>query len=225
MSEPDKIKQAFSKVKTDIYLLQTQISDIKEEILKLTRTQNSSTDRQTNKTEQEENTTKDVSSTDTSTHIYPLEAPKTPNSYISSGNKGVSTDRQTNRQTDNKQEKFALNQNKTTKESEELSNLLSKLNSIKSNLSEKFQSLTQQEFLVFSAIYQSQSLNQKPTYSSLAEQLSLTESSIRDYVQRILKKGIPLDKTKENNKKVYLFIPKTLIKLAPLEAIISLRDQ
>ena len=233
----DKLKQAFLKIKQDMFNLQTQLFELHGKIKEINRTIESDrqTDRQTN---QQENTstlrhinqtpstissTHPSPSTDTSTHNYHLEALKSPISQISTGNRGVSTDRQTDRQTDNTRQKFALN-----KENEDLkviSNVLESLNQLQADLSEKFQSLTQQEFLVFSAIYQLESASNQVDYSLLASKLSLTESSIRDYIQRMLKKGIPLVKTKENNKKIYISIPENLRKVAPLSAISSIRSR
>ena len=41
-------------------------------------------------------------------------------------------------------------------------------------------------------------------YKTLSKRLNLTESSIRDYVGKLIKKGIPVEKTKINNKMIQL---------------------
>ena len=61
-------------------------------------------------------------------------------------------------------------------------------------------------------------------YSMISEVLDLSESSIRDHVQNIIKKGIPVDKIKQNNKKIFLSIHMDLKKIASLETILELRD-
>ena len=61
-------------------------------------------------------------------------------------------------------------------------------------------------------------------YRSLSKKLNLTETSIRDYVGRLIKKGIPVEKTKLNNKLVQLSISEKLRKIAPLPIILQLRE-
>ena len=78
--------------------------------------------------------------------------------------------------------------------------------------------------LVFTTIYQLEEQTLSVDYFNISEKLKLTESSIRDYVQRIIKKGFPLVKTKENNKKVLLSISQDLRKIASLSTIIQLRE-
>jgi len=66
------------------------------------------------------------------------------------------------------------------------------------------------------------SLTEKTTI--LQKKLNLTESSIRDYVRRLIKKGIPIDKNKINNKNIQLSISPNLKKIASLNTILQLRD-
>jgi predicted transcriptional regulator len=63
-----------------------------------------------------------------------------------------------------------------------------------------------------------------PDYYKVAQKLNLSQSSIRDYVQRMINKGIPIEKEKLNNKKIILHISPNLKKIASLNAIIKLRD-
>lgn len=107
---------------------------------------------------------------------------------------------------------------------ERVSNLLNSLDEIKKDLRHKFKRLTAQEMLIFSAIYQLEEQQIRVDYPTLASKLSLSESSIRDYVLKITKKGIPLDKIKENNKKILLKIPDDFKKIASLQTILSLRE-
>ena len=61
-------------------------------------------------------------------------------------------------------------------------------------------------------------------YKSISRKLNLTESSIRDYVGKLIKKGIPVEKTKINNKMIRLSISEKLKKIAPLPVIFQLRE-
>ena len=76
---------------------------------------------------------------------------------------------------------------------------------------------------VFSTIYELEEQGFIVDYNILSEKLNLTESSIRDYVLRLIKKGIPLGKNRENNKKITLSISRDLRKIASLETIHKLR--
>ncbi|MEK6846579.1 MAG: hypothetical protein AABY16_00245, partial [Nanoarchaeota archaeon] len=88
----------------------------------------------------------------------------------------------------------------------------------------KFKRLTEQEMLVFSTIYQLEEQGFVVDYAILAQKLNLTEISIRDYVHKILKKEIPLIKSKEANKKIVLSIPQELKRIASLQTIFQLRN-
>jgi DNA-binding MarR family transcriptional regulator len=236
--DESKIKSAFTKVKQDLFSIQSQLELIKHEIKELKdlkRTSNTSTLRQINPTDRQH-------TSDTSTDKHPSQAFYPLNTHISTGNEGVSTDRQTDRQTDNTHPKFAQSEEISFKESpqnikeftpnnkentenpEEMSKVLNSLNTLRSSLSKSFKSLTNQEYLILSTLYIQQEKGNTVTYQSIASKLLLTESSIRDYIQRIIKKGIPVDKTKENNKKVFLSLPSNFRKLASLDTITEIRE-
>jgi len=205
--EEEKIKEAFRKAKLDIFDLQSQIFNLKRELLEIKRTRNN----QENVSTQQHQTPTNRQKTSTdSTDNLPLEGLRSLNSHISIGNKGASTDRQTIRQTDRPSEKFAQ--------------LVDSLTSFKEDLKEKFQNLTNQEFLVFSTLYQLKEENKKVDYLLLSKKLNLSESSIRDYIQRMMKKGIPIFKTKEKNKKVFLSISQDFKKIASLDGVLALRE-
>ena len=108
---------------------------------------------------------------------------------------------------------------------ENTSQLLNSLDDVKKSLRRQFKQLTDQEFLVFSKIYELSDSNQPEiNYTLLATTLNLTESSIRDYIARLIKKNIPIEKHKINNKKVNIIISPNLKKLANLSTIMTLRD-
>jgi len=102
--------------------------------------------------------------------------------------------------------------------------ILSQLDSIKKDLRLRFKRLTPQEMLIFSTLYQFQEEGIESTYNSISSKLNLSESSIRDYVQRIIKKGIIIDKKKINNKQILLKISENITRLASLSTIIQLRE-
>lgn len=238
----DPLKEAFSKVKEDIDLLKEELTFLGQQIIEIkeafasfqqtNRQTNQSTDTSflsetSNPTLQQ---TQDVqipaqnlnfpAETDTysdkSTDNLPLESLRSLISNISTGNRGVPTDRQTNQQTD----KHTQNTLKNT----DMSNLLDSLDSLKLDLRNKFETLTNQEFLIYTTIYQLELEGNKVEYSLLSKKLNLSPSSIRDYVLKLSKKQIPLSKTKESNKKVFLSIPPEVKKLASLSSIISLKE-
>jgi DNA-binding MarR family transcriptional regulator len=179
------------------------------------------------------------------THSWPLNPLKPQNQGFSTGNEGVPTDRQTDQQTDNWLEnkpKNPLQQHVFTQKSpiiqpkkpifqtqsqspiEDAAKMLDSLDSLKKEIRLKFKNLTDQELMVFSTLYQLEEEQGPVEYRVLAEKLKLTESSIRDYIRRLLKKGIPVDKTKINNKQIMLSVSQNLKKVASLSTILQLRD-
>ncbi len=225
----DEIKKAFQRVREDMEYLNQQISNL---ALNLAQTQdelekikailvdfsqsNTSTHRQE----------KETFDTNTSTHNTDFKPLKAQNLGISIGNGGVSTDRQTDRQT-NRHTMISSGTPVFEGEKpsvEDVSNLLESLDSIKREIRLKFKKITEQEMLVFSAIYQIEEEKGYADYKTIALKANLTESSIRDYVGRLINKGIPVDKLKVNNKYIQLRISPNLKKIASLQTILSLRD-
>ncbi len=155
---------------------------------------------------------------------------------ISTGNQGVSTDRQTDRQTDQQTEKTYENEfdqdffehiyerKKSQDPIKNAAEILESLDSLKKEIRLKFKRLTEQEISVFSALYQLDEEKGYADYKSLADLLNLTESSIRDYVRRLINKEVSVDKIKINNKTIHLKISQNLKKIASLQTILSLRE-
>jgi len=230
--QQDPIKSAFEKVKDDMNFLNNEILDIKVAIAEIREAimllSKASTDRQTIR---HINTTNHAYTTDNTTHSstvpQEIEGLKSPNISTSIGNEGVSTDRQTDIQTDRQTHDYIENQQKSIESNlHDASIILGSLDSIKKEIRLKFKHLTTQEMSVFSTIYQleEQFPDDEITYKHLSKQLKLSESSIRDYVQRMITKGIPIKKQKINNKKVFLKISPELKKIATLSTIMKLRE-
>ena len=231
----DNIKEAFNRVKGDIDFLNEELLDIKttmndlHEIMKnLTiklekQEKPASTDRQTIR---HINSTNNDSSTHSSTVPQEVRGLKPLNLPTSIGNQGVSTDRQTDTQTDNSTHILHINEEKTIDSNiQEATEILDSLDSLKKEIRLKFKHLTSQEMLVFSTIYQLEEQgNKEITYRLISKTLKLSESSIRDYVQRMITKGISIQKEKVNNKKLLLTISPNLKKIASLPTIMQLRE-
>ena len=152
---------------------------------------------------------------------------------ISIGNEGVPTDRQTDRQTDKPTEIISNNIQNMPKNTilqenrspiQDASEILDSLDSLKKEIRLKFKRLTNQEILVFSTLYQLEEEQGYTDYKSISSKLNLTESSIRDYVGKLINKGIPINKTKINNKNIQISISNSLKKIASLQTILQLRD-
>lgn len=220
----DPVKEAFQKIKEEISALKNEILKLNSELLTIksslstpyfpTHTPSSTFTPTDNPTE---NPT-------VPQEIKGLEFIKT---SLSTGNKGVPTDnstyRQTNRQTDilsslphEIPQKFNL---------EDIQDTLNALDNIKKELRLKFKRLTPQEMLIFTTIYSLETKGiEEITYKTLANNLNLSESSIRDYIIKLTIKGIPIVKRRLNNKQIALQISENLQKIASLSTIIKLRD-
>jgi hypothetical protein len=232
----DELKEAFRKIKGDLLHLKEEVSFLKKDLQK---TQEGvieigramiSLDREISllksiQTEKPFLKAQDsLSPIDTS-----LFTPQKPQiSTISKGNDGVQTDRQTNQQTDKQIEKGLFISSKTSKVTSDsfktASELLESLDSLKKEIRLKFKRLTEQELITFSTIYQIEEERGFCDYKSLSGSLKISESSVRDYVRRLLLKEIPIEKSKVNNKEVHLFISPNLKKIASLSTILRLVD-
>jgi len=230
----DEIKQAFQKVKTDIDFLFQGLNNIKlelgetrqemVEICQILGQINEKIHEKPEKTTSTQPIAKPTIPAHPSTHDGSLEALKPQNMVFSTGNQGVPTDKQTNRQTDNKHEIEPKTEEIMENSIDNAAKILDSLDSIKKEIRLKFKRLTEQEILVFSTLYQIDEETGPTDYKTIAKKLGLTESSIRDYVGRLIKKGIPVDKKRINNKIIQLSISQNLKKIASLPTILQLRD-
>ncbi len=229
--EKDLIKLAFEKVKQDIDFLNNEILELKISINEFKLLLNNIKPPPKNTTTiRQLNSTKSVTSTDNTTDntTVPQEIGglKPLNLDSSIGNEGASTDRQTDRQTDNSTYKYTEDTQKSIESNiKQASEIFESLDVLKKEIRLKFKHLTSQEMLVFSTIYQLEEQNYNQiTYKQLSKHLKLSESSIRDYIQRMTNKGISIKKHKINNKQIQLSISSELKKIASLSTIIQLRE-
>jgi DNA-binding MarR family transcriptional regulator len=216
----DPVKEAFEKVKEDISSLKKEIAELRQNMLQLCDIMQKFAQKEGKKDEifvpvvpayQVQNP---ASPQESSTHNLPFKALNPQKQPFSTGNGGVPADRQTNQQTDRHIENPIEN----------AAEMLESLNNLKKEIKDRFRKLTEQEWVVFSAIYQLDEEAGYSDYKALAARLNLTESSIRDYVSRLIIKGIPVDKIRLNNKNIRLNISESLKRIAPLPAILQLRD-
>ena len=233
----EKIKEAFSKVKQDIQILGNSVSQIKSEIYEIKQLLRAfHNDLNTQKLHQiaenntstlrHINTTHPVTSTDNTTVPQEVGGLKTPNLGISIGNDGASTDRQTDTSTDTSTHILPEKPIKTLESDiKKAYEILDSLDALKKGIRIKFKRVTSQEMSVFSTIYQLEEQDPRlSNYKDISKKLNLSESSIRDYVQRMINKGIPIKKHKINNKKLLLSISPELKKIASLSTILQLRE-
>lgn len=201
----DPIKEAFSKVRQDISDLKASMAQIMAEMNEIKRTLNAPTNRQIPSSE----ATNLPTFQQTDAIKEPLYSLKTPNNEFSSGNRGVPTNRQTNQQTDQQAQ-------------HRLAAAVEAIDTLKATLKDTFLSLTKQEREVFLMLYDLEERGFAVDYPMLAQKLNLTESSIRDYVLKMIRKGVPIEKIKENNKKVFLSVSPELKRIANRNSIQSL---
>ncbi len=220
----DLLKEAFGKVKEDIDSLRTQIlslnkelSEIKFSLNKLISTKKEilimeevPTDNKVNKIDNEQIPTQNT----------PYSPQKAQNSTISTGNEGVPTNKPTNKPTNQQIEKKEIEENSL----DNALKILNSLDSIRKEVRLKFKDLTDQEFLVFSTLYEIDEETGNVDYKTLSKRLNLSESSIRDYIGKLIKKQIPVNKIKINNKNIKLSISQNLKKIASLDVILKLRE-
>ena len=208
----DLIKEAFKNVKEDMDFLFQELQEIKRTLSEIT----------TQLAKDSPDLVKNPTINNISIENLPSKPPKTSISQFSTGNQGVPTNQQTNQQTN--QHPLISHGNTEITNIHKVSEILSSLDELKKEVRFKFKKLTNQEMLIFSTIYQLEEEGFVVDYNTISNKLNLSEISIRDYVRKITKKGIPLNKLKENNKKIVFSIPQDLKKIASLNTIISLRE-
>lgn len=226
------IKQDISSLKKEFDRFLTQKLEKEAEIPLILPVETPSTLRQITPTIQHITPTHPETSTDDYA-LKPLESQNIP---ISIGNRGVPTDRQTDQQTDRhiiqhinvepNTSELDLLPTTATKENnlDKASEILESLDNIKKELRIKIKRLTPQEMHIFSMIYQLSNSQISVDYKLLADKTHLSQSSMRDYIQRIISKGLPIQKTKQNNKNIILSISEDLKKIASLETVLRLRE-
>lgn len=215
MVDEDAVKEAFLKIKQDILELRQEIYDLKNSLLRYP------TDIQ------------QISQNDNEVqHIIDRDR-----AYLqcSIGNDGVPTDRQTDRQTTDRQAFEPSETNyymqKTIRFTDDKlgkaiknGNIIALVTGLKEEMRQNFLKLTKQEFFIFSVVYSLDDQGIQVTYPVIAERTRLSESSIRDYVSRLIEKGIPLEKSKINNKQVIIKIKEELKNLATLDSLVKLKE-
>ncbi len=105
------------------------------------------------------------------------------------------------------------------------SSTFSKVRELNEALSKTFQSLTNQEFKVFLTIYQLEDERGKATYNDLALKTSLTSGCIRGYVSSLILKGTPIVKTRQKNRQASLTIDNSFRSLGLKGKLINLYYQ
>ncbi|UZE93726.1 MAG: hypothetical protein IB618_03080 [Candidatus Pacearchaeota archaeon] len=213
MIDENKVRESFSKIKEDMLFFQQEIMILKQEIEEIKRILLSSTP-----PAQARHTTHNTAD---NLMNYSL---KQANFQSSIGNEGVPADRQ---HTYDRQitplKRTPETASKRPEYSQEINQLSDILDTLRQDLGEKFKTLTNKEFLIFSVLYTLEEELEKVTYSDIAQRTGLTESSIRDYVVRLIHKGIPVIKEKINNKIIILKIPRELKDLATLDKLSKLK--
>ena len=221
----DYIKDAFQKVKQDIDSLKEEFSSLKQNLENTNKNLIDLKEMSVHLSNELKNIKLSINSAqniinptideEIPTDNSPFNAQNSQKIPFSTGNEGVPADRQTNQQTNQQTEKTSF---------EDALDILNSLDSIKKEIRTTFKHITDQEFLVFSTIYQLSEQKGFVDYRDLSSKLKLTESSIRDYVGKLIKKGIPVEKNKINNKVIQLSISENLKKIAPLPVILQLRS-
>jgi len=213
MINENNIKDAFLKIKNDILFLKQEIIVLRQEIQEIREIMQSSTLQ-----------TQFRHKTHFPAHNLENYALNNQNLTVSIGNEGVPADRQHiyDRQISalNRTSETAFNSPEYLHQKTYFSQLL---DSLRKDLGEKFKKLTQKEFYIFSVLYTLEEEKEQVTYSDIAQRTGLTESSIRDYIVRLIHKGIPIIKEKLNNKIITLKIPRELKDLATLDKLSKLK--
>lgn len=231
MSFEEKVKSSFEKVKEEINLLRTELLDLRKEIVILqgikTNFREETHNIKTNFNNQSSIGNKGVP-TNQQTNTSLDNTPSFPVDGISSIGSSTPAHNPADNPTHPQHIREIIPQTNTSstqnnEKTDNITDLNALIETLKIDLKKKFKSLTKQEFYIFSILYSIDKAQNMTTYQDLAVRTGLTASSIRDYIQRIVRKGIPIIKEKQNNKLVTLKIPSELRNLATLDSLMRLR--
>jgi len=99
------------------------------------------------------------------------------------------------------------------------------ISAIKSDFEALFRGLTDREFSVFMAIYQLEEDLQAPvSYCEVSKILKITEITVRNYVNSMMNRGIPIEKHRQYNRKVSLSIKKDMRDLNLASKLLKIRQ-
>jgi len=110
----------------------------------------------------------------------------------------------------------------TISQKREITLLDKEISSFKVNINKAFSSLSKQELRVFLSLYQLDDELNGVSYIELSSKLELTEPCIRGYISTLMKKGLPITRTKLNNKRTILIINKEFKSLGLKQKLVSL---
>jgi len=208
----DPLKEAFLKIKEEILLLKEEIKYLNEKINTIPTIPTIPTH---NISLVPQQTNKPTNPQVIPTHNQSIQPLYNENIPISIGNNGVPTHTPTHTPT---------HQHTQNLDFKQVGKVLESLDNIKKEIRLKFKRLTPQEMLVFNTLYILEENSKEITYKIIATQLKLSESSIRDYINKLTNKGIPIEKTRQNNKTIILKISNDLRNIATLATIQTLRE-
>lgn len=194
--DEERVKTAFSLVKKDIEILKKEILDQKEGILEIKK--------------------------EIKLILTSISEKKEDTNFLKSsiGNKGVVNSQQQSTTVNNQQS--TINQPK--KRGFDTSGLQGALQDVDHAIAQKLQNLTDREFSMFVAIVENESEGLESTYTSLADRLGLSESTIRGVANRILTKGLPIVKTRFLHRKSSLTLSPDLKDVYTLKKLLFLRQ-
>ena len=134
---------------------------------------------------------------------------------ISTGNQGVLS-KQINEQASKQANEYIKQTSKQADLPKETKNY-----AIFKGLETTFKSLTKQEFHIFLLVYQLEDEGIIPTYLEIAAKLSLTLSCLRAHICSLIKKGVPIVKTRLKNNSITFSIDKDFKSIASQKKLID----
>ena len=209
------LKKAFTKVKEDISSLNNRLNKIENALNQLisqnnvenppSSSENSLKQAQNPQIHQSSSGNEGVQSINHSTVNQSFNNQSHPKHSIEQYTPQISTNYNKKQGTNHSLINHSTDNHSTIKHS--LSTQSLNIQSLKKDLEERFSALTSQEFLIFLTIYQlEEDCSRSIPYNDLSNKLSLTTGCIRGYVSSLIRKNLPILKSKINNRTLTLSI-------------------
>ena len=208
----DILKKAFSKVKEDIGVLNNRLTMLESQInLILTKLDSKIAPKTPNynKFEQYKPSNANIQQSSSGNEgVQSFNHSTIKQSINNQAQKDPRFDGYTPQIQENYKEQTNINHSLSTQSNTRSTNIHSlNLQSLKKDLESRFNTLTNQEFLVFLTIYQlEEDLGRAITYLDISKKLTLTSGCIRGYISSIIRKNLPIIKSKVNNRTITLTI-------------------
>ena len=227
-----EIKQAFSKVKEDIFFIKNHLKELENKIKDQTQ-ENEGLFKKINDVYEvikgikdsstgNEGVKQSINQSLSNQSIIKQSINQSSTSEPVNGNNSVYNEEQGNEGVKQLSNHLSTNQSINQSLSNQSQDREEQIKKVTNKLNTAFLTLSKQELKLFLTIYQLEDENIIPTYKNISQKMQLSESCLRAHLSSLLRKNIPLHKTYFNNRIVQVSVSKEFRVLNLKQRLINL---